>query len=140
MDLDRIEAAVCSPIPCPASAVRRSWSKPDRELGLASVQAYNDWNIDEWTAGGGRGRLIPLTIVPLWDAELAAAEIRRCADKGSHAVSFTESPAPLGLPSLWDKDRFWDPVLPGLRRYRHHHLHAHRLLFEDADDVARRAR
>ena len=57
----------------------------------------------------GPGPLIPLTIVPLWSAELAAAEIRRCAAKGSHAVSFTENPSPLGLPSLWDKDRFWDP-------------------------------
>jgi predicted TIM-barrel fold metal-dependent hydrolase len=65
--------------------------------------------IDEWTAGAAHGRLIPLTIVPLWSAELAAGEIRRCAERGSHAVSFTESPSPLGLPSLWDKDRFWDP-------------------------------
>jgi predicted TIM-barrel fold metal-dependent hydrolase len=73
------------------------------------VRAYNDWMIDEWSAGDGRGRLIPLTIVPLWDASLAADEIHRCADKGSHAVSFTESPAPLGLPSLYDANRFWDP-------------------------------
>ena len=26
---------------------------PDRELGLACVQAYNDWMIDEWCAGAG---------------------------------------------------------------------------------------
>ena len=46
--------------------------------------------IDEWCAGDGRGRLIPLTIVPLWDAELAAAEVRRCAKKGSYAVAQIE--------------------------------------------------
>jgi predicted TIM-barrel fold metal-dependent hydrolase len=109
MDLDRIEAAVCFPNTLPRFCGQTFMEQPDRELGLASVQAYNDWIIDEWTAGQGRGRLIPLTIVPLWSAELAAAEIRRCADKGSHAVSFTENPSPLGLPSLWDKDRFWDP-------------------------------
>ena len=73
------------------------------------MQAYNDWIIDEWCAGDGHGRLIPLTIVPLWDAELAAEEVRRCADKGSHAVTFSENPHPLGLPSVHDKDRFWDP-------------------------------
>ena len=109
MDLDQIEAAVCFPNTLPRFCGQTFMEQPDRELGLASVQAYNDWIIDEWTAGEGRGRLIPLTIVPLWSAELAAAEIRRCAAKGSHAVSFTENPSPLGLPSLWDKDRFWDP-------------------------------
>src|SRR3954452_15828542 len=63
--------------------------QPDRELGLACVQAYNDWMIDEWCAGDGRGRLIPMTLVPLWDPVAAAAEVRRCAAKGSFAVAFS---------------------------------------------------
>ena len=37
------------------------------------MRAFNDFMIDEWCAGDGYGRLIPLTIIPLWDAELAAA-------------------------------------------------------------------
>jgi predicted TIM-barrel fold metal-dependent hydrolase len=78
-------------------------------LALLCVRAYNDWMIDEWSAGDAQGRLVPLTIVPLWDAQLAAQEIHRCAARGSHAVSFTESPVPLGLPSLYDNNRFWDP-------------------------------
>ena len=61
--------------------------------------------------GAGKNILIPLTIVPLWDAQLAADEIRRCADKGSHAVAFTENPFHLGLPSMHDKARWWDPFL-----------------------------
>jgi predicted TIM-barrel fold metal-dependent hydrolase len=109
MDADHVSAAVCFPNTLPRFCGQTFLERPDRELGLASVQAYNDWNIDEWSAGDGRGRLIPLTLVPLWDAELAAGEIWRCAEKGSHAVSFTENPAALGLPSLWDKDHFWDP-------------------------------
>ncbi len=109
MDVDHIEAEVCFPNTLPRFCGQTFMEQPDRELGLACVQAYNDWMIDEWSAGAGRGRLIPLTMVPLWDAELAAAEVRRCAEKGSHAVTFTENPSPLGLPSLWDKDRFWDP-------------------------------
>jgi predicted TIM-barrel fold metal-dependent hydrolase len=79
-----------------------------RDLSLACVQAYNDWMIDVWCAGDGYGRLIPLTLIPLWDAELAADEIRRCADKGSHAFSFSEGPARLKIPSI--HDGHWDPV------------------------------
>ncbi|WP_239310077.1 MULTISPECIES: amidohydrolase family protein [unclassified Frankia] len=80
----------------------------DRDLGLACVQAYNDWMIDEWCADEAYGRLIPLTLIPLWDPELAAAEIRRCAAKGSHAVCFSENPAKLKLPSIHTDH--WDPL------------------------------
>jgi hypothetical protein len=45
----------------------------DRELGLACIHAYNDWMVEEWCGDSG-GRLIPLIIVPLWDAGLAATE------------------------------------------------------------------
>ena len=72
------------------------------------MKAYNDWMIDEWCAGDGHGRLIPVTMVPLWDVELAAAEVRRCADKGSHALTFSENPYALGLPSVHSGE--WDPL------------------------------
>ena len=80
---------------------------PDKDLGLACVQAYNDWIIDEWGGGAGCGRLIPLTLIPLWDPQLAAAEVRRCAAKGSYAVAFSENPAKLRLPSIFGDH--WDP-------------------------------
>jgi predicted TIM-barrel fold metal-dependent hydrolase len=64
--------------------------------------------IDEWCAGAAHGRLIPMTMVPLWDVELAAAEIRRCAAKGSHNITFSENPVPLGLPSV--HSGYWDPM------------------------------
>ena len=44
------------------------------------------------------GRLIPLIIIPLWDAQLAADEVRRNAARGVHAVCFSEIPPKLGLP------------------------------------------
>ena len=72
------------------------------------MQAYNDWMIDEWCAGDGKGRLIPLTMIPLWDAELAAAEVRRCADKGSHAVDLLREPAP-ARPAVGAHTGYWDP-------------------------------
>ncbi len=40
--------------------------------------AYNDWMVEEWCGGVGRS-LVPLIIVPLWDVELAADEVRRNA-------------------------------------------------------------
>jgi predicted TIM-barrel fold metal-dependent hydrolase len=70
------------------------------------VLAYNDWMVDEW-CGDSEGRLIPLCIIPLWDAELAAAEVRRNAARGVRAVCFSEIPPHLGLPSI--HSGAWDP-------------------------------
>jgi predicted TIM-barrel fold metal-dependent hydrolase len=81
----------------------------DRELALLCVKAYNDWMVEEWSAGTN-GRLIPLIIVPLWDAQLAAEEIRRNAARGVTAMCFSEIPYHLGLPSVHNKDRYWDPM------------------------------
>ncbi|WP_261554242.1 amidohydrolase family protein [Frankia tisae] len=80
----------------------------DKDLALASVRAYNDWHIDEW-AGSHPDRLIPITLPVLWDPELAAEEIRRVAAKGAHAVTFSENPTKLGLPSYHTE--YWDPFL-----------------------------
>ena len=107
----------------------------DKELSDLCVKAYNDWMVDEWCGDSG-GRLIPLTIIQLWDAELAAAEVRRNADRGVHAVCFSEIP-PLPRPAV-DPHRLLGAVLPGVRGDQHGHLHAHRVVVEDAVDVGRR--
>jgi len=78
----------------------------DKNLAHTMLRAYNDWHADEWCAAYP-GRLIPLSLPPLWDPKLMADEIRRMAKKGCHAVTFTESPTELGLPSLHDPH--WDP-------------------------------
>ncbi len=107
MDANWIEASLCFPT-FPRFCGQTFTEAKDRELGMLCVQAYNDWMIDEWCAESG-GRLIPLCIIPLWDAELAAAEVRRNADRGCRAVCFSEIPPFLGLPSIHDESRFWDP-------------------------------
>ena len=109
MDINHVEASICFPGTLPRFCGQTFNERQDKDFALLCVRAYNDWMIDEWCGGEGHGRLIPLTIVPLWGAHLAADEIRRCASKGSYAVSFTENPHPLGLPSLNDKNRYWDP-------------------------------
>ena len=78
----------------------------DKELGHVMLQAYNDWHIDEW-CGSYPGRFIPLGLPPIWDPNLMAAEVRRLAAKGCHAVTFSEDPSKLGWPSLHDEH--WDP-------------------------------
>ncbi len=93
---------------------------------------------DEWCGGSG-GRLIPLPIVQLWDAKLAADEVERNAARGGHAVCFTEIPPFLGLPSVHDADGYWDPFFQRVRRDRHRRVHAHRLVVEDAVHLGRRA-
>jgi len=86
------------------------WEAKDKELALLCVRAYNDWMIDEW-CGAAPGRMIPLTIIPLWDPAEAAREIERCAGKGARGFCFSENPEPLGLPTIHDPNRYWDPVL-----------------------------
>ena len=109
MEANHVDAALCFPNTLPRFCGQTFSERKDKELALLCIRAYNDWMIDDWSGGPGRGRLIPLTIVPLWDAELAAAEVQRCAGKGSFAVAFAENPHPLGFPSIHDKDAFWDP-------------------------------
>jgi predicted TIM-barrel fold metal-dependent hydrolase len=78
----------------------------DKEVGMACVLAYNDWMIEEWCGDSG-GRLIPLGIIPLWDPHAAAAEVRRNAERGMHAVCFSELPYHLKLPTI--HSGHWDP-------------------------------
>ena len=109
MDENHVDISICFPNVLPRFCGQAFLERDDKELALLCVQAYNDWMIDEWCAGDAKSRLIPLTLIPLWDPVAAAAEVRRCAEKGSFAVAFSENPYPLGLPSIHDKDRFWDP-------------------------------
>ena len=142
MTANHVEASICFPNTLPRfcgqtfyeQGVKREGGDP--ELALLCVKAYNDWMIDEWCAGEGKGRLIPLTMIPLWDAELAAAEVRRCAGLGSHAVAFSENPHPLGLPSI--HSGALGPVLHRLPGDRDRRVHAHRLVVADAGHLARR--
>jgi predicted TIM-barrel fold metal-dependent hydrolase len=81
----------------------------DHDFAFTCLQAYNDWMVDEWCASVP-GRYIPLILIPLWDPALAAREMERCAGKGVTTFAFTENGAPLGLPTVFDEGRYWDPV------------------------------
>jgi predicted TIM-barrel fold metal-dependent hydrolase len=107
MAKNHTDVAVCFPNVVPRFCGQTFYEGKDKELALQCVRAYNDWIIEDWTSGEGYGRLIPVTIIPLWDVELAAKEVRRSAAAGSFAVTFSESPDQLGLPSLYSG--YWDP-------------------------------
>ena len=109
MNVDGVIASLCFPS-FPRFCGQVFYEADDKDLALLCVQAYNDWMIDEW-CGSAPGRLIPLTLIPLWDPRAAVAEIERCASKGGRAFAFSENPAALGLPSLYDENGYWDPVM-----------------------------
>ncbi len=108
MDANHIESSLCFPT-FPRFCGQTFTEAKDKELGLLCVKAYNDWMVEEW-CGESDGRLIPLIIVPLWDAELAAEEVLRNAARGVRAVCFSEIPPFLGLPSVHDASHYWDPL------------------------------
>ena len=107
MDTAGIEASFCFPT-FPRFCGQTFYEAQDKELAMLCVRAYNDWMVEEWCGESG-GRMLPLCIVPLWDPVAAAAEVRRNAARGVHAVCFSEIPTNLGLPSIHDKDGFWLP-------------------------------
>ena len=106
MDLNGVDASVGFPNLFMRFCGQVFLEAPHKDLGFLCVQAYNDWLAEEWERVG-KGRLIGATIVPLWDADLAAAEVRRNAARGAKVVCFSEVPAWLGLPSL--HCGYWDP-------------------------------
>jgi predicted TIM-barrel fold metal-dependent hydrolase len=105
MDINWVEASLSFPT-FPRFCGQTFLEAKDRDLAEACVYAYNDWMVEEWCGDSG-GRLVPLTLIPLWDAELAAAEVRRNAARGVRAVCFSEIPPHLGLPSI--HTGYWGP-------------------------------
>ncbi|WP_420638914.1 amidohydrolase family protein [Candidatus Poriferisocius sp.] len=107
MDLGGIWASICFPSQITGFCGRVYSDCSDPELGLAVTRAFNDWVFEEWW-GSYPERIIPMGITWLKDAELAAAEIRRNAERGFVAVTLPEIPHNIGLPSIHSD--WWDPV------------------------------
>jgi predicted TIM-barrel fold metal-dependent hydrolase len=106
MDEAGVEASACFPNTFVRFCGQRFLHAQDEDLAKLCVEVYNEWMLDEW-CGDSKGRLIPLGIIPLWDAELAAAEVERMAARGMRAFCFSELPSELGIPSIYSGH--WDP-------------------------------
>jgi predicted TIM-barrel fold metal-dependent hydrolase len=89
----------------------RLFATEDPEFSLALLQAYNDWHVEEWCAAYP-ARFIPMCLPVIWDAEACAKEVRRNAERGVHALTFTENPAAMGYPSFHDD--YWTPLWEAL--------------------------
>jgi predicted TIM-barrel fold metal-dependent hydrolase len=89
----------------------RLFATEDPEFSLALLQAYNDWHVEEWCAAYP-ARFIPMTLPVIWDAEACGKEVRRNAERGVHALTFTENPAAMGYPSFHDE--YWTPLWEAL--------------------------
>lgn len=109
MDLSGVYASLNFPSFLPGFAGQRlQLSTSDPELALAATRAWNDWHIEEW-AGQYPDRIIPCQLPYFLDPEIGAREIYRNADRGFKAVTFSEAPHALGLPSL--HTGYWDPMM-----------------------------
>ncbi len=108
MDLAGIWGSLCFPSLLAGFAGTVFARSSDPALGLACVRAWNDWHHEVW-AGRYPDRIIALQITWLSDPQIAAAEVRRNAERGFKALSFAENPANLGLPSVHTDH--WDPLL-----------------------------
>lgn len=106
MNANGLLGSLCFPS-LPGFAGRLFGNLEDKVAACILTEAYNDWHIDEW-CGTFPGRFIPLAVPMIWDPEATAAEIRRVAKKGCHAITLPENPVPLGLPSFHTDH--WDPV------------------------------
>jgi len=105
MNVNGVWASLCFPSFVWGFAGRRFSAMRDRDVGLASLRAYNDWMLDEWCATD-RGRFIPCQVPWLADPLVAADEVRANAPRGFRAVTFPETPSRLGLPSVYSDE--WD--------------------------------
>ena len=109
MDINGIYASVNFPSFLPGFAGQRLQQvTKDPELAMASVRAWNQWHLEEW-AGTHPGRIIPCQIPWLLDPDVGAAMIRSNAELGFRAVSFSEDPSRLGLPSI--HSGHWEPFI-----------------------------
>src|SRR3546814_13141721 len=75
----------------------------------------NDWHVQEWCAAAP-GRFIPMCLIPMWDMAETLKELKRMSDLGVHAVSFSDNPANIGLPSIHNE--YWEPFWAACSDYK----------------------
>ena len=83
------------------------WDKEDDpELAMAYARAYNNWQWD--FASPALDRILPVAHVPLYDVDLAYAELKRCLDLGFKGMFMAPEPVCGKRPSHPDFDPIWN--------------------------------
>ncbi len=86
------------------------WDKADDpELAMAYARAYNNWQWD--FASPARDRIIPIAHIPLYDVDLALAELRRCIKLGFKGMFLAPEPVMGKRPSHPDFDPIWQEMV-----------------------------
>ena len=109
MDIGGIWASVNFPSSITGFCGRVFFNAKDREVGLACIEAWNNWLFQEWHQAYPE-RIVPMGITYLSDTEWAVREINRMADLGFKSVTLPERPHAIGLPPLFDRNH-WDPII-----------------------------
>lgn len=100
MDEQGIDAAVVFP------TIGILWDKEDDpDLAIAYARAYNRWQWD--FASPHPDRLTPIAQIPLYDVDLALAELRRCLRQGFKGMFLAPEPVCGKRPSHPHFDPLW---------------------------------
>lgn len=80
----------------------------DEDLRLACATVYNDAMVE--IQRESNERIFPMALVPWWNIDACAAEIRRAHEMGLRGIVMCSDPDAVGLPDLGDPawDSFWD--------------------------------
>ena len=76
------------------------------DFRLDCIRAYNDFQVEEY-AEPYPGRFITLAQLPMWDLDLAIAELRRAVTRKMNGIAIA-FPQQFGYPDICDP--YWDPL------------------------------
>lgn len=106
MDLNGVRACLNFPSMLFGFAGQLFMDLESEEAGIAAVDAWNDFVFEEWYSPYPE-RVLPMHMVWLGSAEVAAEQVRKNAERGFTSVTFSENPQRLGLPSI--HSGYWEP-------------------------------
>jgi predicted TIM-barrel fold metal-dependent hydrolase len=106
MDADGVAAEVLFPQAAGFGGGPFVSTEGDPALRLACIRAYNDYLAEEWA--GVSPRFVAQCLAPIWDVQLAIAEVKRAHARGHRALVWTAAPQTFGL--IHFNDRYWDPL------------------------------
>ncbi|MFN2615425.1 MAG: amidohydrolase family protein [Actinomycetota bacterium] len=107
MDIDGVDAQVTFPT-LPGLAGATLIEIADKPYATALFRAYNDWLVDVWQAADPE-RIIAAGLLPLYDLEESARELRRIKDRGLRCISLPSHPGTLpGVKPF--ADPAWEPL------------------------------
>lgn len=116
MNVNGVAASLNFPtMPSFAGGTFVGMAKRDPAAALLAVRAWNDWHVQEWCAYAP-GRFIPMCLIPMWDIDETLKELKRMSLLGVHAISFSDNPANIGLPSI--HNAYWEPLWKAASDYR----------------------